>query len=82
MFGYFQFWLFAWTNAVLKYKNLSLKDFDIEGVEKNFDIRNIIPKNYATSAKEEIPPQKIKAQLRTTVTQLESIVSEHLIKLN
>ena len=81
-FGYFQFWLFAWTNAVLKYKNLSLKDFDIEGVEKNFDIRNIIPKNYATSAKEEIPPQKIKAQLRTTVTQLESIVSEHLIKLN
>ncbi|MBV8749738.1 MAG: B12-binding domain-containing radical SAM protein, partial [Candidatus Eremiobacteraeota bacterium] len=31
--GYFQFWFFAWTNSVLKYRNLSARDFDIASVE-------------------------------------------------
>jgi radical SAM superfamily enzyme YgiQ (UPF0313 family) len=75
-FGYCQFWFFAWTNAVLKYKNLSENDFDIEGVEPEFDLKNIIPSDYASSAVEDIPPQKIKAQLRSTIAQLESVVNE------
>ncbi len=75
-FGYFQFWFFAWTNAVLKYQNLSDKDFDIEGVDAEFDLKNIIPADYASSADEDIPQQKIKAQLRSTIAQLESVVSE------
>jgi len=75
-FGYFQFWFFAWTNAVLKYQNLSESDFDIEGIDKEFDLKNIIPADYATTANEDIPPQKIKAQLRSTIAQLESVVRE------
>jgi len=75
-FGYFQFWFFAWTNAVLKYQNLSDRDFDIEGVGPDFDLRNIIPTDYASSANEDIPAQKIKAQLRSTIAQLESVVKQ------
>ena len=75
--GYFQFWFFAWTNAVLKYRYISDRDFDIEGVDEGFDIKNILPDNYESSANEAIPPQKIKAQVRATMTQLEHVISEH-----
>ena len=81
-FGYFQFWLFAWTNAILKYQNLSHSDFDIESVEPTFDLKKIIPENYEDTAVEDIPKQKIKAQLRSTVSQLEVVISEHLIRQN
>ncbi|MED5395212.1 MAG: radical SAM protein [Pseudomonadota bacterium] len=75
-FGYFQFWLFAWTNAVLKYQNISASDFDIDSVGAEFDIGRILPNDYATTADEDIPVQKINAQLRATVSQLESVVAE------
>ncbi len=74
--GYFQFWFFAWTNAVLKYRYITDDDFDIENVEDSFDIKNILPSNYKTSATEDIPPQKIKAQLRATMAQLETVIAE------
>ena len=80
--GYFQFWLFAWTNAVLKYKKLCPSDFDIEGVDKDFNLQNLIPAEYTSSAKEDIPPQKIKAQLRATTSQLKSIIRERTINAN
>ena len=75
-FGYFQFWFFAWTNAVLKYRYISDSDFDIEGVGAAFDVKNILPDDYVSSANEAIPPQKIKAQLRATVAQLETVIAE------
>ena len=81
-FGYFQFWLFAWTNAIFKYQKLSRNDFDIESVGPNFDLKQIIPKDYANTANEDIPEQKIKAQLRSTITQLKSVVYERLIRQN
>ena len=74
--GYFQFWFFAWTNAVLKYQNISDDDFDLEDVGAGFDIRNILPDTYQETADEKIPPQKIKAQLRSTMTQLEAVIAE------
>ena len=77
-FGYFQFWFFAWTNAVLKYQNISASDFDIDSVGAEFDIGRILPTNYATTADEDIPVQKINAQLRATVSQLETVVAERL----
>ena len=73
-FGYFQFWLFAWTNAALKYLRLGDRDFDIESVPADFDIRGILPADYSTTAKEPIPQGKIKAQLRATTAQLESVI--------
>ena len=75
-FGYFQFWIFAWTNAVLKYQNITADDFDIAGVDADFDIRDILPDAYAETADEEIPAGKINAQLRSTVTQLKSVVAD------
>ena len=75
-FGYFQFWFFAWTNAVLKYRYISDNDFDIEGVDEEFNVKNILPDDYELSANEAIPPQKIKAQLRATVAQLETVIAE------
>mgnify|MGYP002818589289 FL=1 len=75
-FGYFQFWFFAWTNAVLKYRYISDSDFDIEGVDEEFNVKNILPDEYESSANEAIPPQKIKAQLRATVAQLETVIAE------
>jgi len=74
-FGYFQFWFFAWTNAVLKYQNISDSDFDIESVEPGFDIRRILPVDYQETADEDIPAGKTKAQLRATIQQLETIVA-------
>ena len=77
--GYFQFWFFAWTNAVLKYRYISDDDFDIENVEDSFDIKEILPADYKDSATEAIPPQKIKAQLRATMAQLKTVISERSI---
>jgi hypothetical protein len=75
-FGYFQFWIFAWTNAVLKYQNITANDFDIAGVDADFDVRDILPDAYAETADEDIPAGKINAQLRSTVSQLQSVVAE------
>lgn len=75
-FGYFQFWFFAWTNAILKYRYISNDDFDIESVAADFDLRKILPSDYESTANEDIPAGKIKAQLRATMNQLESVIAE------
>jgi hypothetical protein len=71
--GIFQFWLFAWTNSILKYKGLSDADFDIESVPADFDDAMILPKNYIESALEDIPQAKINAQQRVTMHQLQRL---------
>lgn len=76
--NYFQFWFFAWTNTLLKYANLSPSDFDIECVDKNFDIRDILPANYGATADEPIPQGKIDAQLRETKAQLTRLIESRL----
>jgi radical SAM superfamily enzyme YgiQ (UPF0313 family) len=70
LLGIFQFWLFAWTNSILKYGGLAEADFDIESVPLDFDRSLILPENYVESAVEEIPQAKIDAQQRLTVQQL------------
>ncbi len=75
-FGYFQFWFFAWTNAILKYRYISDSDFDLESVANDFNITDILPADYESSANEAIPAGKIKAQLRATMAQLESVIAE------
>ena len=71
---YFQFWMFAWTNALVKYATVSEKDFDIESVGPDFDVRTILPENYAATADEPIPKAKIEAQLRETQAQLARVI--------
>jgi radical SAM superfamily enzyme YgiQ (UPF0313 family) len=70
LFGVFQFWLFNWTNAMLKYEGLSDKDFDIESVPSDFDRTLILPERYVELADEEIPQVKVLAQQRSTMNQL------------
>lgn len=70
LFGVFQFWVFNWTNAMLKYENLSPSDFDIEAVPADFDRSLILPDLYADLANEAIPRAKIAAQQRVTMSQL------------
>jgi hypothetical protein len=76
--NYFQFWFFAWTNTFVKYATLSEKDFDIESVPADFDVRRILPENYASSADEPIPQVKIDAQLRETQAQLSRVIKIRL----
>lgn len=75
LFGVFQFWLFNWTNAMLKYEGLTADAFDIESVPDNFDRALILPLNYAESADEPIPHEKIVAQQRATQAQLLRLVA-------
>ena len=72
---FYQFWLFAWSNAVLKYQNLSDDDFDLESVGPDFDMRDLIPPDYAETADEAIPRHKIAAQIRATEKQLARLVA-------
>lgn len=74
-FRYFQFWLFAWSNSVLKYQGLGQSDFDIESVDPNFNVRDILPDDYSDTAYEPIPKNKIKAQLTATKRQLEALIA-------
>lgn len=73
LFGIFQFWLFAWTNALLKYAGLTEADLDIESVPPDFDRALILPEHYVASAVEAIPQGKIHAQQRLTVQQLQRL---------
>jgi len=70
LLGVFQFWIFNWTNAMLKYEHLSAEDFDIESVAADFDRSLILPEQYANLATEDIPHSKIAAQQKVTMAQL------------
>ncbi len=73
-FSYYQFWLFAWSNSVLKYQNLSRDDFDLESVDADFKIRDVMPADYEQTADEPIPANKTEAQLRATSRQLRALI--------
>src|SRR5437016_3939585 len=75
LFGVFQFWVFNWTNAMLKYSGLSDADFDIDSVPENFDRALILPEHYIDQTDEDIPQVKIAAQQRATVGQLRRLMA-------
>jgi hypothetical protein len=76
-FGYFQFWIFAWTNAMTKYSSIKDREFDIESVPPDFEISKILPDEYSKTANEKIPRHKIEAQLKHTSDQLRRIIAKH-----
>jgi len=69
-----QFWLFSWSNYVMKYKYLKGSDIDIESVDPDFDYTKIIPDNYREFATELIPKEKIDAQAKSTIKGLSHVV--------
>jgi hypothetical protein len=74
--SYFQFWLFAWTNSVLKYRGLSPQDFDVDSVQGMITAEQILPASYTENVLEDIPKGKTEAQLRTTTKQLRNLIKE------
>jgi radical SAM superfamily enzyme YgiQ (UPF0313 family) len=78
--SYFQFWLFAWTNSVLKYRDLSPSDFDIDSVAGAYTAEHILPASYTQNVIEDIPRGKTEAQLRATTAQLRNLISERFAK--
>ena len=73
---YFYFWIFNWSNSILKYGNLSSDDFDIESVDLDFRIENIVPADYLSDMFEPIGANKIQAQRRTTLGSLKKWIEE------
>lgn len=78
--SYLQFWFFAWTNSVLKYRDLSPADFDIESVEGPITPEHILPKAYTENVVEDIPEAKTKDQLRSTTAQLGHLIEQRFVK--
>jgi len=74
--GYFQFWFFAWTNSVLKYRDLSAADFDIDNVDGPYTAEHILPAGYSDDIVEDIPAVKTKDQLRSTTGQLRVLIDQ------
>jgi hypothetical protein len=79
---YFKFWLFIWTNSITKYATISEKDFNVDSVDKSFLLENILPKDYESSADENIPEQKIKAQQKITTKALKQLIVEARVTAN
>ena len=79
---YYKFWVFIWTNSISKYATISEKDFNVDSVDKSFLLGNILPKDYESSADENIPVQKIKAQQKITTKALKYLIAEERVAVN
>lgn len=73
LWKYFQLWTFIWANSLLKYHNVTGKDFDIDSVDENFDRSNLVPEQYLSEMDEPIPLAKMKAQRKLTLNALKKI---------
>lgn len=71
---YFKFWLFNWSNSVLKYSRISAKDFDIDTVGEDFTLNDLVPMGYEKSYFEPIPHHKIAMQRKITADSLRRLV--------
>jgi radical SAM superfamily enzyme YgiQ (UPF0313 family) len=68
--SFFYFWLFNWSNSILKYGNLNSSEFDIDSLHRPVILTDIIPETYETDYFEPIPLAKIKAQRQATIKAL------------
>ncbi|MFP5491276.1 MAG: B12-binding domain-containing radical SAM protein [Bacteriovoracia bacterium] len=77
--SHFYFWLFNWSNSVVKYDRISTKDFDIESIETAIVQHHILPERYADEIFEPIPLAKIKAQRKITLAALSEFIQSKKI---
>jgi len=63
---YFKFWLFNWSNSVLKYGKLSDKDFNIESIDHTAQLGDMLPTDYENESFEETPSSKVRSQRKLT----------------
>lgn len=71
---HFLFWVFNWSNSLLKYGDLSAKDFDIESIQTELTRQHLLPDGYLEDYFEPIPHAKIKAQRQLTQRTLEKVL--------
>tara|TARA_Y100001970_G_C14241219_1_gene865022 strand:- start:2915 stop:4150 length:1236 start_codon:yes stop_codon:yes gene_type:complete len=72
----FMFWLFSWSNYVVKYSGLKYEDFDLDCVSEDFDYSQLIPEKYRELADEKIPKNKIDMQYRATLKGLSKLIPQ------
>lgn len=72
--AHFSFWLFNWTNSLVKYSGISEKDFDIESIDGAITEALVLPPGYLDDASEPIPLAKIKAQRQFTAKSLRKLL--------
>lgn len=73
-FGYLRVWFALWTNVIVRYRNLSERDFDIDSVGADFDSRLLLPEDYLTERSVDVPENKARAQRRYTKRALENVI--------
>ncbi len=71
---YFKFWLFNWSNSIVKYSGLSDADFDIESVAADFAMESVLPAGYETPTGDEAT-SKVEAQRRLTSRSLKALIT-------
>lgn len=72
--SHFYFWMFNWSNSLVKYDGISEKDFNIESVNEKITSEHILPAGYVDDYFEPIPLAKIKAQRNFTAQSLKQII--------
>lgn len=70
---YFNFWIFVWSNSVVKFESLQSEQFDIGSVDADFDYKNLIPREYTENLNEAIPEHKMKSQRKFTTEALSKL---------
>lgn len=75
-FEYFRVWLALWTNIILRYKNISENDFDIDGVASDFDKNRILPIEYMEAGNDIGDQHKMGAQREFTSRALTMLVEK------
>lgn len=70
---YFKFWLFNWSNSIVKYSNVKPEDYDIGYVGDDFNYEDLVPDEYLSERDEPIPATKIDSQRKLTVKALSNL---------
>lgn len=74
--GYFQFWMFTWSNALFKYGDIGDDEFDIESVPADYPIERILPEGYEGTAGGPATSRD-RVLYRHTRAQLERVIARH-----
>lgn len=78
---YFQFWLFNWSNSIMKYADLSYADFNIESLSGTIADHDVLPEGYAEGTEDDIPLSKVRIQRKITSEALSSFLKDREAKL-
>jgi radical SAM superfamily enzyme YgiQ (UPF0313 family) len=76
--GYLLIWFAVWSTLVVKYRDITEADFEIESVDEPLTAGHILPPGYTEPANETIPLNKVNAQRRETARSLTALIERLL----